>query len=119
MNTPVEANWANDMFLYHSYDCHYDLLVRDDNNLYEEEEGPDPEKHSNTWNTVKQKKKSSKEEEKLLVEDIPDKSYDSKDLDELDDELTLFRSKNSGHRRSALQVSAECKESVSFFFRVH
>ena len=113
LNTPVEPGaWTPDMFLYHSNDNHYDLLVSDE----EEEEEPEPEKHSNMWNTVQHKKKSSKEEEKLLIEDKPEENYDTKDLDELDEELTLFRSKNSGHRRTAPQVSAESKESVSSFF---
>ena len=55
------------------------------------------------------------EVEKLLAEDEP-KETDTEDLNELEEELTLFKSKNSGHRRTGPQVSNETSETANLAF---
>ena len=76
------ASWAPDMFLYHSNDIHYDLLVRDDSPLAQVDLR-EPLKQSDEWKTVKPRKHASNfdapEVEKLLAEDEP-KETDTEDL---------------------------------------
>ena len=100
------------MALYHSYDAHYDLLVKDDSRLALlgllaglDEEGfdTDTDNERDGWETVMNGKKNKpcKRElhgagEKLLEEDS------SKDVgyNDLSEEIILLNSKNSGGRRT-------------------
>ena len=119
------GNWASDMYLYHSENNHYDLLVSDDSRLAQMDLHSDGEKepyrHSEEWQTVKPRKKNSKQnsidEEKLLTDDISMENADNKDLGEMEEELTLSKSKNSGHQRTAPQAPAESKETTNLVFK--
>ena len=112
------------MYLYHSNDNHYDLLANDDSRLAVVDllgDGEnEPKNNPEAWKTVKSGKQSKKPnvaEERLLAEDELKQSPDNKDLDENEEELTLFKSKNSGHKRTAPQASAENKENTSSSFK--
>ena len=118
----IVANWAPEMFLYHSNNNHYDLLVKDDSRLAKvalvggakDEISQDG---SEEWKTVKKQKlrKDTSEEEKLLA-DIEQKDVDSS-IDELSKEFTLFNNKKSGHMRTAPQASAENKPGSEASFK--
>ena len=131
----VQGKWAPDMALYHSFDTHYDLLVKEDSRLAQMGllggaggdggDGGDrgiggSTDQTQNWNTVKPRRQASfqnvSEEEKLLTEDEP-KIPDNKDLDEFEDEITLLRGKTSGHRRTAPQTSAESVASDNEMFK--
>ena len=99
------GKWAPDIYLYHSDNTHYDLLVRDKSrlalNLLSVKESQESE-----WTTVSKRKQESKlatDSEKLLVED----ENNDKEEVELEEEVTLLKGKNSGHRRIDPQTSAE------------
>ena len=66
------------------------------------------------WNSVTKRKQKSKMDtpcsEKLLIEDDLS-NKDNKDVEELEDEITLLGGKNSGHRRIDPQTVAESKTS--------
>ena len=134
-----------DMFLYHCEDIHYDLLVKndsriallgvlagavhDDRNSVRDDSVRDDSVHDDSvhvdknsvnddWRIVKNRKRKfdqqkNKSDEKLLVE-TENKEDDSKDLDE---EITLLGSKNSGHRRSGPQQSPEIASRIANFFK--
>ena len=96
----VPISWATDMFLYHNSDTHYDLLVGDDSNLAKEDL-LGPLKSQNEWKKVTSRRKKlnvTNDAEKLLIEE---------DLDDLEEELTLYKSKKSGHRRVGPQAQMD------------
>ena len=118
----LPTNWSPDMFIYNSSDVHYDLLVSDDSRLAEIDPRPpsgvleaqplDVVKNVKEWQKVTSKRKTSKtdatNDEKLLQEENETAEISvTKDIDELEEVLELFGSKNSGYKRSGPQISAE------------
>ena len=120
-----------DIALYHSFETHFDLLVKNDSRLAllgllagsakEDSQGivESDGKIVDEWHTVKNKRskakndngKKSMADEQLLVEE--ENYFDgTKDLDE---EITLVGFKNGGHRRAGPQ---ESPESASNFFKM-
>ena len=103
-----------DIYLYHSYETHFDLLVKIDSRVafFSDIEGSviknaintDTEKCDNVWKTVENRNSHSKknkdnDSEKLLVE-IDEKEVN---LVTFDDEQSLLDAKNEGHRRTSPQ----------------
>ena len=100
-----------DMYLYHSDQTHYDLLVSEDHHLallgmivtQKDIKEPEIVKESNIsdsegWSFVKSKMKPQSSSEQLLDNaDIDD--YDDLDLEELDEEVIMARNKASGYKR--------------------
>ena len=103
------GKWAPDMFLYHSEDSYYDLLVSDDSRLVSGLLAVKP--LSSEWETVSNRKDQSKQEQKSFEKERLLTNDDSKDddviLDEAPEEVTLLRGKMSGHRRTVPQAAAE------------
>ena len=113
------GKWAPDMALYHCDDTHFDLLVKDNSRIALlgllggiAQSKYDGTKIDDEWELVtnrKVKTKNGKEEsnnEKLLIEE--DGEHQERGIiDELSDEITLLRSKKSGHRRIGPQNRAE------------
>ena len=119
------GKWVPDMSLYHSYETHYDLLIKDDsrialvgllaglqqgetNQVYHADYQHCDNEADGWEEVIKKGRKSQKrmETELLLTEDSAPE-YEKDDLDELHEEMTLLRSKNSGHRRTAPQTPSE------------
>ena len=114
------------MFLYHSKNNHYDLLVKEDSrkalinpSVSKKEK---VEKLSEEWKTVKSRKQNSNkkvsDEEELLKEDESNEIRDSEDVNGLEEELVLIKNKNSGHRRTDPQASAESVDN-NLIFKCH
>ena len=107
--TPAES----EMFLYHSKENHYELLVNDTNITFEtkNEAMSDMKENSEGWKVFKsktgKKKVNTKENEsdKVMV--------DTKDIDE---EQTLMDGKKTGYRRTTPQDSAEVFEKTDSIF---
>lgn len=83
------------MYLYHSDNTHYDLLVSENSRLaLNLLTGNNNECK---WNSVTKRKQKSKMDtpcsEKLLIEDDLS-NKDNKDVEELEDEITLLRGKD-------------------------
>ena len=97
------GKWAPDMYLYHSDDTHYDLLVDENSRLAL---GLLAGKVGFTWNSVPSNKEKSKvSEEKLLMEEVI--IVDDDTMNEYQEEITLVRGKSSGQRRTNTQSDAE------------
>ena len=110
------GKWIPDIALYHSYNTHYDLLVKDDcrvalngfiaGQVITEEDNKDDTRKSDDWELFKQKKHSEKDmqkdEEVLLTED---KSVINEE--DLLEELILLSNKNSGNTRTSPQEDSE------------
>ena len=92
------GNWLPDMYLYHSDEIHYDLLVSESSRIAQ---GFDYGiSDLGQWKKAKGRKRTSTtEKEKPLIED--ELMNDDKTIDEATDEVILMRAKNSGHRRTA------------------
>ena len=108
-------DWAPDLFLYHSLNNHYDLLVKDNSRLARIGLiGKAPEVTSiNEWSTIKPSKSNQKsrsnviEEEKLIKETEPSQIDAMEDIEEIVEVETLLKGKESGHRRTDPQTYAE------------
>ena len=124
--------WVPDLYLYNSDQTHYDLLVAEDHRLallgligsksqkiHEQivinEENDDLSSVPNngsvpndSWQSVDHKKKKKKQvtPEKFLDESEHE-DYDAIDLEELDEEVTLARGKNRGHKRTNPSAPSE------------
>ena len=111
------GNWLPDMYLYHSDNSHYDLLVGEKSRLAQGFR--DDNFESSEWKTVggrRQKSRSEEEalqKEKLLIED--EQINDDMVIEEATEELILKRGKSSGHRRTAPQSDAENVNNVTKF----
>ena len=109
--TESPVNYEPEMFLYHSRDNHYDLLVSDGNSsvLEEKEESREnPEKDGGiTINPKDVPLKSNNDEESLLAEEKMDVTNDQETHKDIEEEITLLGGKNSGHRRVGPQTYAE------------
>ena len=128
-----------EMFLYHSFETHYDLLVKEDSRIIENgvfvgipvenmekekvlKDGqqstwknmeaktfPDLEVNNFGWQKVPIKKRKFRysqdlREDERLLEEVPNTNDDKIDISE---EMTLFKNKNNGHRRTAPQQEFE------------
>ena len=116
------GKWIPDMFLYHSSQCHYDLLVKDDSRLAllgvlagavselnDDEHVDEKADNNHDWETVSNKKQKSRKNkseniEELLVDEVIHDVFDTKDISE---ELNLSRAKKTGQRRSSPQDNAD------------
>ena len=109
LESPV--NYEPEMFLYHSRDNHYDLLVSDGNNFVLKDSTESREKEQKDERIpIKSKNvtpKKNNEEEALLAEEKMDESNCPENLKDLEEEITLLGGKNSGHRRVGPQTYAE------------
>ena len=112
--------WVPDMYLYHSDQTHYDLLVAENHRLAllglvggkgkkeEEKKTNDTDKMdcNDGWKTVETKNKKNVVEEEFLKEnDFED--YDDADLEELDEEVIIARAKSTGYKRTDPSASSE------------
>ena len=124
--TPAERDgldYETDMFLYHSKNNHYDLLVKEDSRIAlinpSVSKKEKVEKLSEEWKTVKSRKHNSNKnvsnEEELLKEDEPKENRDGEDVNGLEEELVLIKNNNSGHRRTDPQASAESVDNNLIF----
>ena len=130
MVAEIEAKlgkYIPDMALYHCYDSHYDLLVKDDSRLAllgfvagagQQEDTENVEKvnqeDNNAWVKVQHKKNrmAEKATEKLL-QDIENEDEKEKDIQE---EMILLQSKNNGYRRTTPQdLPCETKDKPKKF----
>ena len=110
--------WVPDMCLYNSDQTHYDLLVAENHRLAflglvsgkaekvvlndsadVMDEPTDRAIENHGWKNVEKKKKHENQSDQVLMEDIDDE-YDEIDLEELDEEIVLTRSKQSGGKRT-------------------
>ena len=108
------GDWAPDMFLYHSSNTHYDLLVNETSRIAQmgllagatvNDTKELDDEIRNEWQTVKPSYKKSfpSNKEELLVENV---EIDDNDI-ELEEENNLINLKNSGHRRTTPHVSSD------------
>ena len=113
----LKGDWAPDLFLYHCRDIHYDLLVGDESRLAKMGLIVKDLKDNENWSTVvgNKLKNETSSEDNLLVEDERREFEFSKNLDELEEEITLLRGKNSGHKRVNPQTYAEKVKGAQFF----
>ena len=76
------------------------------------------EETKHEWKTIKPKQQDANknEEEKLLLEDKQKEHTFDEDFEKDVEEITLLRGKNSGHRRTAPQCSAESKNDTNSIF---
>ena len=131
----LNGKWAPDMFLYHSKNTHFDLLVKDDSRLaamgllgkrpviipLEKPVNVSVDVTTDDWKTVKPKNQKQKRDntadEKLLTDDVIEENDSHKDLDEMEEENTLLRGKNSGQRRTDPQTYAESLKQTQKCFK--
>ena len=99
-----KEEWIPDIFLYHSMDNHFDLLVM--NGDFLPVESPCQSLSSSVLNV-----------ENLLVEDETANKSQSKEVIDFEEEFTLVRGKNSGHRRTDPQSYAEKVKSTKKVFK--
>ena len=104
-----------DMFFYHSFETHYDLLVSEDSRVVSHGLFPVlPETKVDDkfeWNKVPIKKRKLRN---IVEENIDNKNDANEDikaknvtLEEHGEEILLLRYKNSGHRRTSPQEKSE------------
>ena len=119
--------WVPDMYLYNLDQTHYDLLVGEDHrlallglvatkeNIEEAVEKEPTVPDSSAWEFVGSHKSRDTLAEKILEEaDFED--YDDVDLEELDDEVIMARSKKSGFKRvDPSSVSESASKEKQFF----
>ena len=112
-----KEEWIPDIFLYHSMDNHFDLLVKDgdffpmESQLSSVENGSCKPEQSRAGFTPQEVLNV----EELLVEDLSEDKSETKV--ELEEEFTLVRGKNSGHRRADPQSYAEKVKSTTKTFK--
>ena len=119
MVAEIEAKlgkYIPDMALYHCYDSHYDLLVKDDSRIAllgfvagadqdevaEKSEGSRQD-DNNAWIQVHHKKNKKIDTEnvtELLLDDVENENEKDKDIQE---EIILLQNKNNGYRRTSPQ----------------
>ena len=110
------TGWVPDLYMYNCDQSHYDLLVSENHRLallgliaskgcsvqeFSEEKENEKEEGSDDdgWKHVGFKKKNQ-EIPQVLLSDTGNDDYDDIDLQENDEEITLARTKKSGHRRT-------------------
>ena len=123
--------WVPDLFLYNSDQTHYDLLVAEDHRVallglvatkpdVEEplkqhtEEAPITD--DDGWKQIERKKNKESSEKLLEEEEANFEDYDTKDLEELDEEVILSKSKDSGFKRTDPSAPSESisKEKIMY-----
>ena len=92
----MKGDQVPDLYLYHSRNSHYDLLVKDDSRLARMGlVGRAPEEGSNgEWKTFHSKSHKSKKndnDERLLIDDEAKENELNKDMNEMEEEITLLR----------------------------
>ena len=93
-----------DMALYHSYDTHYDLLVKDVDDDGELQIDVNAGENENVWRQVSRRK--TKKDKEV---DIKNKLLEEDGGKEIHEEIVLIEAKKSGHRRVSPQEVPSCE----------
>ena len=120
--------WVPDMYLYHGFQSHYDLLVAESHRIAllglvgatkeaevktENEQKQQTNSENDEWRTINSKGKTKTNEKRLKDHAVED--YDDVDIEELDDEAHLLKAKQSGHRRVSPSDSPQSVSKQSFY----